>query len=188
MGWAMRRYSKTDLALLKDNLGAELPAPEPKKKRSQEESAMQRALVAWWHMNCRVFGVPEILLFSIPNGGWRPNPITGSILKAEGLRRGAPDLFLAVAQYWRAKDGRVSLPELDTNMIQRRYYGLFLELKRREGVVSPEQEVFHELLQKQGYKVVVCRTLADCINQITTYLTCTQTLRRSEKSASGLYS
>ena len=52
-----------------------------------------------------------------------------------------------------------------------RHHGLFLELKRKDGVLSPEQEVFHEILRKQGYKVVVCRSLNDCINQITTYLT-----------------
>lgn len=118
---------------------------------------MQRELIRWWHVNCRKFGVPEILLFSIPNGGWRPNAITGSILKAEGLRRGVPDLFLSVPRV-RDRDRAFD-------------HGLFLELKRREGVVSPEQEVFHQHLKSQGYKVEVVRSIFDAINIITTYIT-----------------
>jgi uncharacterized protein YcgL (UPF0745 family) len=50
-------------------------------------------------------------------------------------------------------------------------HGLFLELKTRKGTVSPEQEVFHQRLTEQGYRVRVCRTLVECINEITAYLT-----------------
>lgn len=135
-----------------------MPAPLPRKRRSREESIMQCALLEWWQLNCRHFGVPEILLFSIPNGGGRSGPKVGAILKAEGLRKGAPDLMLAV-------------PRADPRMGWAGYNALFLELKRREGVVSPEQEVFHELLRKQGYRVEVVRTLNQCIDIVTTYLT-----------------
>lgn len=109
---------------------------------------MQRHCIKWWQVTCRSLGVPEILLFSIPNGGQR-GPAAAAIFKAEGLRTGAPDLFLAVP-----RGG---------------WHGLFLELKRREGVVSPQQEVFHELLSKQAYKVVVCRTANSVIDEITHY-------------------
>lgn len=143
----MRRHSKSDLAVLSADLSAPLPAP---KKRSREESIMQCSLIRWWQLNCRHFGVPEILLTSCPNGGGRSGPKVGAILKAEGLRAGFPDLGLYVSRG--------------------DYHALFLELKRREGVVSPEQEVFHELLAAQGYSVHVTRTLADAINKITHYL------------------
>lgn len=125
------------------------PRIQPK-KRSREESEMQCALIKWWALKCRSFGVPEILLFSIPNGGGRSGPIIGKLLKNEGLRKGAPDLMLSVS---------------------RQYHGLFLELKRPDGIVSPEQEAFHAQLRFQGYKVAVCRSLNECINQITGYLT-----------------
>ncbi len=149
-----RRFSSTDLALLKTDLGAALPPP--KKRRKNEESAMQRALIRWWQINCRHFGVPELCLFSIPNG-FNGDARRGSVMKAEGQRKGCPDLILAVAR-------------------EDRYYGdgrnhaLFLELKTPTGRLSPEQEVYHEILTRQGYKVAVCRSLNDCINAITSYL------------------
>src|SRR6478736_6995363 len=89
-----------DLARLQTHLDANGTAagfkPAPKKRRSNEESAMQRSLCRWWQFACHGFGVPEILLFSIPNGS-NGDAKRGSILKAEGLRRGAPDLMLCVA-------------------------------------------------------------------------------------------
>ena len=148
------RYDKQQLAAVAR--GEPCPPPLPKRKRSQEESQMQRALMKWWHLQCRVFQVPELLLFSIPNGGQR-SAITGAILKAEGARKGAPDLMLAVA------GGHGGVEHHDP-------HGLFLELKRRDGVLSPEQEVFHELLRAQGYKVVVVWSLTEAINEITAYL------------------
>lgn len=142
------------------------PVPPPiRKPRNNEESVMQRALIKWWTVNCRHFGVPELCLFSIPNGG-NGSAKRGSIMKAEGQRKGAPDLFLAVPRlhYVGLSDHEPAMPGFIT------HHGLFLELKRPAGVVAPEQEVYHEILTKQGYKVVVCRALAECIDQITTYL------------------
>lgn len=128
-----------------------MPPPLPRKKRSREESEMQVSLLKWWHMQCRYFGIPEILLASCPNGGGRSGPVVGAILKAEGLRAGFPDLGLYVPRG--------------------RFHALFLELKRRDGVVSPEQEVFHAHLSTQGYAVHVVRSSVDAINKITSYLT-----------------
>lgn len=141
-----------------------MPPPLPKKKRSQEESLMQRALIKWWAANCRHFGVPELALFSIPNGGAR-SAITGSIMKAEGARKGVPDLMLAVAKFI------LGVGEGTHHKPAHFNHALFLELKRRDGIVSPEQEAYHSLLRAQGYKVVVVRSLQECINEITTYLT-----------------
>jgi hypothetical protein len=161
-----RRYSAQDLSLLSADLGAELPAPVPRKKRSREESIMQCQLLVWWHLNCRILGAPELALFSIPNGGGRSGPIVGSILRAEGLRKGAPDLFLSVPRETYDPARHPSLSQCFTQI-----HGLFLELKRKDGVVSPEQEMFHEMLRGQGYRVEVVRDLMQGINIITSYLT-----------------
>lgn len=141
--------------------------PTARKRRRNDESQMQRALVKWWAMACRGFGVPELCLFSVPNGG-NMDARRGSIMKAEGQRKGCPDLFLAVPQTDR-NQGRSDnechaewLPDL---------HGLFLELKTKTGRLSPEQEVYHEILRKQEYAVHVCRTLEECIKTITEYLT-----------------
>ena len=67
---------------------------------------------------------PEVaaLLFAIPNGGAR-HIKTARELKAEGVRKGVPDLFLAYPH-----NG---------------YSGLFIEMKKRYGGrVSPEQKAY----------------------------------------------
>jgi hypothetical protein len=141
--------------------------PTPRKPRRNDESQMQRNLIRWWRMACRGFGVPELCLFSVPNG-FNADARRGSVMKAEGQRRGCPDLFLSVPQTDR-NQGRSDnecheewLPDL---------HGLFLELKTATGRLSPEQEVYHEILRRQGYRVEVCRSLDECVKTITEYLT-----------------
>lgn len=124
--------------------------PKESKPRSNEESRSQQFLIKWWQMQCRTFNVPELALAAIPNGGGRSGPVAGAILKREGLRKGFPDLMI---------------------LAKRGIYGaLFLEMKTRDGVLSPEQESYRDILTKQGYKVVVCRSTMEAINQITAYL------------------
>ena len=53
------------------------------------ESKLQQACVRWFR-----YQYPGILIFAIPNGGQR-NKVTASILKAEGVLAGVPDLFIA---------------------------------------------------------------------------------------------
>ena len=101
----------------------------------QLESAEQKKIVQWWHLACRRYRLPEKILFAIPNGG-RRDAITGARLKAEGVRAGIPDLFLA------HPNGRGSC-------------GLFLELKQGKGHLSDEQKDCLSMLNKQGYAVCV---------------------------------
>jgi hypothetical protein len=140
--------------------------PPPRKVRNNDESVMQRQLIRWWRSYCPSFGVPEFLLMSIPNG-FNGDARRGSVMKAEGLRRGAPDLFLSVPQKDR-NQGR-SDNECYADWLSD-LHGLFLELKTPTGRLSPEQEVFHQRLTEQGYKVVVVRSLEEGIREITDYL------------------
>jgi VRR-NUC domain len=146
-----RRHTDTDLAILSEKgLDAELPAPAPRKKRNNEESNAQRALIKWWHRCHDDYGIPECLLFSVPNGGGRSGPIVGSILKAEGLRAGAPDLLLLVA-----RGG---------------HYGLAIEMKTAIGVVTNEQAAFQAVLSIHGYRVKICRSCDEAVAVIEDYL------------------
>lgn len=165
----MTRLHRSQLRAIAPQVAAgDVPVvPAPPRRRRNEESEMQRALIRWWTLNCRHFGVPEILLFSIPNGGGGGEK-RGHWLKLEGARKGAPDLFLAAPQKDR-NQGR-SDNECHEEWLPD-FHGLFIELKTARGQVSPEQEVFHELLTAQGYRVVVCRSLPECIDTITAYLT-----------------
>jgi hypothetical protein len=119
----------------------------------------QQAFVRWWDLAYRGLcgqcpagfaAVPDRrLLFAIPNGGAR-NPITGAVLKAEGVRRGVPDLFLA------APVGGA--------------HGLFLEFKTGTGRVSEEQECMMAVLRCQGYACAVVRGFDQAQRTITSYL------------------
>jgi hypothetical protein len=159
----MPRYTDQDLVRLQAHLDSGHPAntfaPAPRKKRRNEESEMQRALVRWFDLQAKsLFGVNPLLLFSIPNGGAR-SAVAGAFMKAEGQRRGAPDLMLAVP----------SLRAIGPTMSQR-VHGLFLELKTPEGRVKPEQEVFHQLLGERGYQVEIVRSFEQGVEIITEYL------------------
>lgn len=141
-------------------LAAGQPCPAPKAARKNLESECQRALIRWWKVECKRFGIPECLLFSIPNGGGG-GAKRGHWLKLEGQRKGAPDLCLAVPKLYDAK--------AETTDIE--FAGLFLELKTPTGVLSLDQQLFHEALKSQGYRVEVVRSLEECQKVITEYLT-----------------
>jgi hypothetical protein len=99
------------------------------------ESQEQQALFQWARLQEGAF--PELgLLVHIPNGGLRNMP-EAVRFKAEGVRRGFPDLLLPVARCG--------------------YHSLAIELKRRKGgKVSPEQKSWIDSLNKQGYLAVIC--------------------------------
>lgn len=110
----------------------------------------QAALMQWWQLASPRFGIPEPLLFAIPNGGLR-NRITGAQLKAEGVRAGVPDLFLAA-------------PSMG-------YNGLFIEMKQEHaGRTSSAQDAMLSLLESQGYRTAVCHGWHNAASTITAYL------------------
>lgn len=91
-----------------------------------------------------------MLLFAIPNGGRRPIK-TACDLKAEGVRPGVPDLFLAYPH--------------------KRAAGLFIEMKRREGgTLSAVQRYYINLLRGQGYVVEVCKGCDEAFDAVRRYL------------------
>ena len=144
---------------------AGVPRPKVRMKNNNEESRMQRYLVKWFAANCRRWNLPHIALFSIPNGGnWDAR--RGSIMKAEGQKKGVPDLMLAAGHY-RYKPVKIGqhMALEDDNC-----HGLFLELKTETGRLSPEQIEYHAFLLKQGYKVLVCRSTEEAIKAIEEYL------------------
>jgi hypothetical protein len=137
------------LAQILRKQGFDVPIPPLKKKRDNEEHRSQAALIAWWHHACAEFGVPEQLLYAVPNGG-RRDPIGAKFLKREGQRNGAPDLVLDVA-----RGG---------------FHGLRIEMKAEHGVVSSDQRVFLKLLHAQGYYVTVAYYTGQAMATITEYL------------------
>lgn len=120
----------------------------------------QVALMQWWALACKHFGITEQLLFAIPNGGAR-NAVTGAMLKSEGVRSGVPDLFLAVPCG--------------------RWCGLFIELKKRKGgVVSPAQKLMRGELDAQNYACFICKGWDEARDCITAYINLGERLKNDK--------
>lgn len=114
------------------------------------EHSEQVTLIKWWALACKQFGIPEQLLFAIPNGGKR-DVISAKLLKDEGVRAGVPDLFLAV-------------PKGD-------YHGLFIEMKKvKGGVVSDSQKEMGAHLMGRDYDCAVCHGWVEAKAKIEKYL------------------
>ena len=117
--------------------------------RVPTERDEQLAVFHWARLMAHRY--PELaLLHSVPNGGHR-NVIVAAKLKAEGVKRGVPDIDLPVA-----RGG---------------YHGLKIEMKRtRGGTTSPEQKWWIEQLTAQGYFASVCHGAESAIRTIEWYL------------------
>ena len=114
----------------------------------------QAALFAWAESNEAAH--PELRnLFAIPNGGAR-HPAVAAQLKAEGVRRGVPDIMLAIMR--RGNDGRT-------------WGGLFVEMKRRGNKPTPEQSEWIARLRVNGYMAVVAYGCEEAKQCIMAYLT-----------------
>ncbi len=138
-------------------LDAETRAAAGKVQAAQpSEHDEQCALFAW---AAAMEGAhPELAcMFAVPNGGAR-HPAVAAQLKAEGVRDGAPDIFLPVMR--RGVDGRT-------------WGGLFVELKRADhsNGPTPEQRVWIERLRSYGYRALVCYGADEAIAAILAYLT-----------------
>lgn len=113
------------------------------------EEDEQIALFDWAKMMRGKY--PEIaLMHHIPNEGKR-TVVTGAKLKAMGMKKGVPDIFLPVPRG--------------------KYHGLYIELKREiGGKLSEEQYQWLKDLDKQGYAVTLCHGWRKAAVEIETYL------------------
>lgn len=123
-------------------------------RRNNEEHRIQCGIVEWYDLR---YG--DGMLFAIPNGGAR-DARTGAMLKAEGVRAGVWDLFLAV-------------PDMSTSPW---FHGLWIEVKvpkRRtqiQGGLTWEQWKFGRKAQSNGYRCEVVYTTQEGIDVISKYL------------------
>jgi hypothetical protein len=157
--------------------------------KSNSEHGQQRALFAWANMAAR-FGfeaawddrsytvtghaqqlsratdsvTPACLhrLFAVPNGGQR-DKITAGKLKAEGVKRGVPDIMLPLPM-------RMLLPGAI------RFCGLFIEMKRPKaagqvaGSTSEDQDGWIGYLRSVGYAVSVCFDWRAAAKELQSYI------------------
>jgi hypothetical protein len=118
------------------------------------EDDHQKALFKWADMVASP-NYPTNLMYAVPLGGKRD--LREAVrLKAQGAKKGVPDMCLPVAS-----DG---------------FHGLYIELKRpivkgeAKPTVSPEQKYWIEQLRLQGYKAEVCYGWTEAKELIEGYL------------------
>ena len=113
------------------------------------EHQEQSALVQWWGLNHKRFKLPEYALFAIPNGGARHVAVAAK-LKAEGVRKGVPDLELRVS-----RNG---------------FHALWIEMKHGKNRPTLEQVEFMKWQEEEGAKCVTCWNWQDAAKEIEVYL------------------
>lgn len=123
------------------------------KYKSPEHDA-QVAVIDWWRMQHKVYNyprkIPEFLLLAVPNGSVR-DKITAVRLKAEGVRSGVLDLFLAVPRGM--------------------CHGLWIEMKHGNNDLTENQSAFTEAVRDMGYGAICCWSSEEAIGAIKKYLT-----------------
>jgi hypothetical protein len=112
------------------------------------EHEEQAALFEWARYSVNTF--PELCnMFAIPNGGARHIGVARK-LKAEGVKAGVPDIFLAVPNH--------------------KHHGLFIEMKFGRNKMTDEQRAWKEKLEIEKYAHVVCYSWHEAKDGITKYL------------------
>ena len=113
----------------------------------QEEHRIQCAIVKWFY-----YAYPAYrggCMFAVPNGGHR-NIQTARSLKAEGVTSGVSDLLLLVPK--------------------REYHGLCIEVKTPVGRQSDNQKNWQRIIEAQGYRYEIVRSLDEFVELVRWYL------------------
>lgn len=112
------------------------------------ESGMQIAFINWCNWN--VSRYPELnYIHHSPNGGKR-SAKEAARFKKEGVKPGFPDLILPVPRGC--------------------FNSLYIELKTEKGKLTENQIRWIEFLRQNGNKVLVCRSVDECIRIVKEYL------------------
>lgn len=110
-----------------------------KARRDNTEHRIQAELIDYLY----IAGRRDLHWFAIPNGGHR-HIRQGEALKAEGVRRGTPDLCFMLP------NGRVG----------------WLEMKAPKGSLSKEQKAFRDLAQTLGHHWAMARSVDEAIVEL----------------------
>ena len=127
----------------------ETPEPQSRRTHHSNEGRIQAECFAWFWNE---FPQYRKLLFHVPNENDRAdsNPIQGAIRKSLGVVPGVSDLILLVP---RGSHG-----------------ALLIEMKDEKGIQKPAQKEWQTIVEAQGYKYCLCRSLAQFKNVISDYL------------------
>lgn len=114
------------------------------------EHLQQAALIDWTNRQEIKEYYPLLQwLYAVPNGGDRAMAVAVK-MKAEGVKKGVPDLFLPVPR--------------------KGYYGFYIEMKYGNGTTSREQKNFLNLADAHGYHTGIYRCWHDARDALIEYL------------------
>lgn len=127
----------------------------------------QIAFIKWCKL--ATYTYPDLALIYCNHNTQRLNKMQAMRWKLLGGRAGVPDIFLPVGKWCDEYNGARDI----------QYLGLYIELKspdlkpktiRSKGGLSDEQLEFFPMLEKNGYKVVVCYSWIEAKKAIEEYL------------------
>ena len=126
----------------------------PEQLAKTSEHSHQMAFFAWCQQQSVIY--PKLkFAFAIPNGGARDKR-TASNLKAEGVKKGVPDVFIPIAAHG--------------------CHGLWIEFKRpgtetqSEGRLSTEQKEFRDFVLSEKYGHFVAYSYSQAVDCVVRYL------------------
>lgn len=144
--------------LAKVSAPPEAPARKPKNPRQGIQPALplptehdvQVAFFQWWKFYSAAHKIPECLCWANPNS--TPDARDRQYKTAEGLRRGVPDVFLALP-----RGG---------------FHGCFLEFKRTpKSPVNAEQKEYMAELRRQFYQAhLITQGFDEAVKIVTRYI------------------
>jgi len=111
------------------------------------EHEEQKAFMEWVKIHETTYpGIDH--MFAVPNGGKRSFSVAKK-LKAEGVKRGVPDLFLPVPKGL--------------------FCGLWIEMKAKDGKLSADQILWRDFLTAKSYAWKVCYGCNEAIKTVQWY-------------------
>ena len=126
----------------------------PEQLAKTSEHSHQMAFFAWCQQQSATY--PKLkFAFAIPNGGARDKR-TASNLKAEGVKKGVPDVFIPITAHG--------------------CHGLWIEFKRpgtetqSEGRLSTEQKEFREFALLENYGHFIAYSYSQAVDCVVRYL------------------
>lgn len=128
-------------------------APRAKARKPRRDEEHQQQVNFFLRLAALAINAPRFAqavrrTHAIPNGGGRSKAEAGR-LKAEGVRKGVPDIFCA--------------------MPHGPFHGLYIEMKSAEGRVSEEQSKWLDESRALGYAGAVCRSADEAFDLWRTY-------------------
>lgn len=123
------------------------------------EHSQQAAFFCWANSIKKDYPMLRFM-FAVPNGGER-NKVAAARLVAEGVKSGAPDIFLPY-------------PKIRNNQVL--YHGLFIEMKRPKSVglaagrLTANQIEFQDYLISQNYAHIIAFDYLQAANAVLEYL------------------